>query len=184
MTYRIGHFVDGKWRQFSHPAVYSIRQANGGQGKLTATAPGSDVLILQELSGLLEVPLNLLYVLHTSRGEAEAGRYQATGIDRGKFANFLVRFEQFLKTDGRYDLWVNSPASRATIVWDRHDLVHVYGIVEHAKIRLRQLGFVAGLPSIDFEHQHYYRQENDLMAAELFDAFDWSWSPLQAMDEQ
>ncbi|MDE1895777.1 MAG: hypothetical protein KGH91_01750 [Rhodospirillales bacterium] len=182
--FKLGHFVDGVWSQYSHPAIFSVERNQTNESKLLATAPRSDPAIFRALVNGLNPHLFLLYVLHTPRGEGKAGRYQSNSIDHADFANFLSCFEDFFQSDSRFDLWAHSPADRATIVWDRHDLIHVYGIVEHAVTALRGLGFQQGCPIINFVHQHYYHHENDERAAQLLTAFDWNWSPLRSEDEQ
>ena len=182
--YKLGHCVGGVWRQYSHSAVFSLERTQNNRPKLLATAPGSDPNVFLKLVGQLNTPLLLLYVLHTPRIEQRAGRYQSGGMEYGAFSEFYDRFKQLFQSDSRFDLWIHSPADQATIVWDRHDLIHVYGIVDAAIVALRTLGFRHGSPAIDFVHEHHYHHENDEQAAQLLLARDWTWSPLHGEDEQ
>jgi hypothetical protein len=42
----------------------------------------------------------------------------------------MAEFAEFLTEDGRHDLWLHSPRTDATLVWDRHDLIYAYGPLE------------------------------------------------------
>lgn len=182
--FKLGHCVDGVWTAYSHPALFVPIRMETGATKLISTVPGSDPIVLMELVNRLHAPLMLLYVLHTPRGEGKAGRYQSGEIDYSAFRQFMSRFGDFLKSDARFDLWVHSPADRATIIWDRHDLLYIYGITDPAIAALRSLGFEPGRPTINFEHQHHYHEKNDEHARALLSAIEWQWSPLRPQDEQ
>lgn len=132
----------------------------------------------------LEPPYYLLYVLHTPRGEAPPGRYQSPPLSSTEFRKFLDGFGAFLQADGRFDLWVHSQTDNATLVWDRHDLLHGYGPIERYAERLGRLGFVAGMPVIPIPHEHHYRKECDALATKLIAAYDWTCTPLRPEDEQ
>jgi hypothetical protein len=181
---RLGHCVGGQWLQYVHAPVFRRLRTKSGADKLIATSPGSDVHLFGELAELFCEPYWLLYVLHTPRGEGEAGRYQSAQLDRPAVSNFLKTFERLLRTDGRYDLWLHSPSDQATIAWDRHDLIHIYGLADEAEAKLRKLRFEPGATTIDFAHEHYFRRENDELAGQLLSHLDWTWSPLRPEDEQ
>ena len=172
------------WEEYSHPPVYAVAPAGGGEERLRSTAPGSDPLVFQKLSALLTPPFLLLYVLHTPRSEGESGRYQSPEIGREELDDFLARFGDFLRDDARFDLWLHSPADQATIVWDRHNLIWGYGPVDEMVRTLRALGFHEGEPAIPSPHGHRYHADYDADARALLDSMDWSHSPLQPEDEQ
>ena len=94
------------------------------------------------------------------------------------------RFSDFLAADGRFDLWVHSATDHATLVWDRHDQLFGYGPVDLFVSRFREVGFVAGRVEVPGQHEHHYRAEMDVHAADLLAAFDWRHSPLRPEDEQ
>ena len=181
---KLSSFREPEWIVHSHPPVFETTAMGDGVRKIVATAPGSDPLVLEELARCLTPPFYLLYLLHTPRGEGAAGRYQSGEVDQAALRGFMERFGRFLGNDGRHDFWVHSPADAATLVWDRHDLVHAYGPVDMLISKLRGLGFQEGTPSIPSPHAHNYRAEFDTDAAAMLAEFDWSWSPLQPGDEQ
>lgn len=182
--FRLGHCIDGEWRRYSHPPLFEVSATDGGRRKLFATVPGSDPLAFTTLADRLTPPFFLLYILHTPRGEGDAGRYQSSPIDRAEFQRFVREFGALLSADGRFDLWLHSPADGATIVWDRHDLIHGYGPVDAMAEALRGLGFGAGRPAIPVPHQHHYHAGCDALARALLASREWRYSPLREEDEQ
>lgn len=184
VMFKLGCLVENRWVEHSHPSVYALQDSQDGDQVVLATAPKGDPVVLQKLADRLTPPFFLLYVLHTPRGEAEPGRYQSEEIDREALLKFLSRFDRFLRSDGRFDLWLHSPSDRATIVWDRHNLVHCYDRAVSFAEALRALGFQEGNPVIPAPHQHHYRPSSDEDARLLLASLSWSRSPLRQEDEQ
>lgn len=185
--YKLGHEVDGEVVEHSHPARF-IRQivapGEPGRSRLVIGVPGGDSAVLGALAERLSEPLLVLYVLHTPRGEGEAGRYESEEIDHRALRAFLDRYTTYLASDGRFDLWVISPETGALLAWDRHNFLHAYGSIDEFAATLRGLGFQEGeLPPLD-GHMHYYRQEFDPDAGAILSAFDWYRKPLRPEDEQ
>jgi hypothetical protein len=112
------------------------------------------------------------------------GRYQSGELTHDEVRAFVEEFRDFLAGDGRFDLWLHSPSQRATLVWDRHDLLHGYGLVDDFVEALQTRGFRAGEPGMAREHIHHYRPALDTQARALLERFDWSYSPLRPEDEQ
>ena len=106
--FKLGHYTDGDWVEHSHPPIYAINAIDGPSSSILTTAPGSDPTVFERLATCMAPPYYLLYVLHTPRGEEEAGRYQSPAISEAEFASFIQKFEQFLKNDGRFDIWLHS----------------------------------------------------------------------------
>jgi hypothetical protein len=73
---------------------------------------------------------------------------------------------------------------QATIVWDRHNLIHAYGPLKDFESILLGLGFSQGAPSMEFNHTHNYHSEFDSSAAAVLGYFAWSRTPLKPADEQ
>jgi hypothetical protein len=176
--YRLSHYLDGEWKAHSYPPVFDVSQ------RLVAGVPDGDPLVFQTLVERLTPPFQLLYVLHTPRGEADPGRYQSPPISLEQFREFVQTFSSFLKADGRFDLWAHSGASGATVVWDRHNRIFAYGPLEHYTEALTALGFSRGTPVVPTPHTHHYRDEFDEAARRLLQTYVWSRSPLHPGDVQ
>lgn len=184
MSFKLGYQPNDAWIEHSHlPVFQEIVSANGKQ-RLVAGVPGGDPTIFRRLAALLTPPYFLLYVLHTQRGEGEEGRYQSTELDSGTLQSFLDRFSAYFSSDGRFDLWLYTPDPTATVVWDRHNLIHCYGPHDRFVEAFRALGFHPGIVDISFPHQHYYRAEFDGDAADVLAAFDWIRTSLRPEDIQ
>ncbi|MFK8250552.1 hypothetical protein [Ancylobacter terrae] len=181
---KLSHLVNGEWAAYVRPPVFAMEALEPAGSRIVAAAPEGFPSLLETLAGDMTAPLFMLYVLHTPRGEGEAGRYQSPPLAVGDVTAFLKRFGSFLADDSRCDLWIHSPADAATLVWDRHDLLHIYGDTDKAADTLRARGFAAGTPAIPSPHMHRYEATYDADAAALLDAFAWRRTPLRPEDEQ
>src|SRR5579862_544633 len=106
--YKLGHLVGDSWLEHSHPAVFTRREASNGTERLEAGVPAGDPQVMQRLVACLQEPFDVLYVLHTARGEAEVGRYQSQPLDHGALRRLFADYGNFFRGDGRFDLWVRS----------------------------------------------------------------------------
>jgi hypothetical protein len=130
-------------------------------------------------------PFQLLYVLHTSRTDADLGRYESPELNAEAVHSFLDRFGGFLSEDGRHDLWVRSHDDDATIVWDRHNLIFAYGPLDiFESALLKQGGRPGAPPSIPDPHVHHYHAERDADEHAVLHALNWHVKPLRESDVQ
>jgi hypothetical protein len=66
----------------------------------------------------------------------------------------------YLAQDARHDFWSRSHDDDATIVLDRHNIIHVYGPLTRFEATLLRIGATTrGLPRIPDPHVHHYHQE-------------------------
>ncbi|CAG9172942.1 hypothetical protein [Cupriavidus pampae] len=171
------------WVEYSHSPVFSREELPSGSARLVAGVPGGNSVVLFQMLEHMAPPFYLLYLLHTPRGEGVSGRYQSPALSELELKDFLGRFSQFLGMDARHDVWVHSPGSNATVVWDRHNLIYAYGPTARFESALRQIGFTAGSAKVDFVHAHHYRAEYDADSKAVLIYFDWSYSQLRPEDE-
>lgn len=183
-NYKLSFLVAGEWVPHSYAPVFTLDSEDGARPSLLAGVPSGDTLAFERLVTSLQPPYFLLYVLHTPRGEGDAGRYQSPPISVEQFRGFINTFGGYLSSDARFDIWAHSATDTATVVWDRHNHLFAYGPVERMAAELRAMGFAEGKVDINFPHQHHYRQECDAQAAALLKAFEWSCSPLREEDAQ
>lgn len=176
---KISQLAGKEWVDYPPRSVFVVED-----GRIFGQVAGGDVRVFAGLAASLAAPVMLLYVLHTPRGEAAAGRYQSSPLDMPALQAFLAGFASFLSADARFDIWVHSPGDAATVVWDRHNHLFAYGPLDRHAAELEALGCEQGPLASLGVHRHYYREACDPLARALIDAFDWTYSPLRPEDEQ
>lgn len=177
--------LDGKELDQSSHFIFEKQITKTGTRRVVAFVPDERAGLLQQLSALLSEPFYVLYILHTPRGEGEPGRYQSAELSREELDRFLARYRSFLADDARHDLWVYSPGSGRTLIWDRHNNLFAEGEpIDDVIAALRQQGFEDGILPPLGDHIHRYRSEYDGEAASLLAEFDWYRTPLRPEDEQ
>ena len=182
--HKLSHAVADGWLPHSHAAMYRVVPTQGPGERIVAGVPGGDPVPFESLVATLEPPYFVLYVLHTPRGEGDAGRYQSPPLSGEQFQQFTRRFGAYLSSDARFDIWAHSAAQHATVVWDRHNQLFAYGpLAGYARV-LDALGFMQGDAGIPSPHQHHYRPEFDGDAQAILDYLPWSYTPLQPHDVQ
>ena len=182
--HKLSYLSGTQWTEHSYAPVFAELSTNDGGQRIIAGVPGGDALPFEQVVLAIEPPYYLLYVLHTPRSEGDSGRYQSPELSPQEFRSFMAQFGAYLSSDARFDLWAYSPSEQATVVWDRHNQLFAYGPLEKFATRLKALGFYAGQAEVPVPHQHHYRQEFDVQAAQLLAALEWSHSPLRPEDEQ
>jgi hypothetical protein len=177
--------IDGVEVEQDSPAIFEWQDRSNGFRRLLVSVPVDKPDLLQRLSEALPPPYYVLYILHTPRGEGEPGRYQSTELTRPELDAFLARLQTYFAGDARHDLWVYSPESRRTLIWDRHNLMFVEGEPFEDIINiLLSLGFSEHLLTPIETHCHHYRAAFDKDAVAVLEAFDWLQTPLRPEDEQ
>ena len=182
--HKLSFIENGKEVVYKHERLYNRISSSSGIERIVACAPEFDDRLFISLISQSQEPFYILYVLHTPRGEGEPGRYQSPELFHSEIINFVEKYKKFFKVDSRFDIWVHSPDSESTIVWDRHDLIHCYGVLDQCEKVLKESSFPSGEPSINFVHAHHYHAEFDIQAKSLLDEFDWSYSFLKPNDVQ
>ena len=131
------------------------RETVGGRDRLRVGLDEAQDACVRELGSGLAGPFQLLYVLHTTRTGSELGRYESPELSIGQVHQFLDRFGPFLSQDARHDFWLRSHDD-ATIVLDRHNIIHAYGPLATFEAALLRIGLTSsGLPRIPDPHVHH-----------------------------
>lgn len=182
---KITRHADGQEIAHNPPPVFTRQLTHRGtDARLVVTLPAGRNDVLRALTEAVQGPFQILYVLHSPRGEGEAGRYQSPELTQEETAAFLQRFEPFLAADARADIWVRAIGSESLLVWDRHHEVFAYGATEAIMARLLGLGFSEGTHVHAGLHKLHYRPECDADAAALLAALPWTYGPLQPGDRR
>lgn len=57
-------------------------------------------------------------------------RYQSPLLSPGQWWELMRTFQDFLAKDSRHDIWLRSNDSDSTLVWDRHNIIFAYEIID------------------------------------------------------
>lgn len=174
---------DGRERPVAFPDAFDYQQAAGGR-RIAATTSRSYIDLLAGLGSCLPGPHFCLYVLCVSRTDRVPGRYQSPGLDLGDLAAFLATFRDFFEQDARHNLWIGCQASRAQIVYDRHNVVYAYGPLGRFDAYLRSHEYQQTPIVLPDPHIHHYWEDLDPMEDRLFRYLAWTYHPLQGSQDQ
>lgn len=141
--------------------------------------------IILEIAKNFPEPFWVLYILVVSRCENEPGRYQSPQpVTFEELNNFCLTYKEYLESDGRHHLWIASTVTNQMLVYDRHNVVYIYDDKEAIKSYFKDSSFTE--KEVKFPappHIHYYHEENDHFETEIFDYWDWRYTPLKEGDE-
>ena len=170
---------------YEYSGEWAIEQTTG-PGRLVIGPRIRQMALLRALSGVMDEPFHLLYVLVVPRDYGVPGRYQSSEPhSKQDLLEFLNRFGQFLESDGRHHLWVQSIGEPDLLVYDRHNLIYTYGGLDKFK-RILTTEALAETPRIKIPspHVHYYHKKYDADCRALLKYWSWRRSPLREQDEE
>jgi hypothetical protein len=151
--------------------------------RIIAAPSAGHFSLLFHLAEGLPGPFAALWVLRVSRGRADQGRYQSPFLALAELLAALEPFRSFLSEDGRSQLWLHSPEAGATLVWDQHDLLYLYGPLESFRTALVRAGLREAEPVvISFPHGHHYHPAFDDAEESMASLFEWCVTPLRPDD--
>ena len=164
---------------------FHAEPANGQRARLVITTEDSPVSLMRDIVRNWPAPFVILYALIVTRSDVEPARYQSPWLDDIQSVDaFLTRFQNFFEQDARHAVWVSAPDHGLQIVYDRHELLFVYGDGERVGELLEERGFANGQAQVPVPHAHHYHAQFDQDFAALMDWWQWRSSPLQPDDER
>ena len=181
---KLERLLDDRWVTFSHPRTYVRETLRDGSERLAIGLSAEDGALFGRLLEVLSPPFLLLYLQLIPRGEAGIGRYQSPELSAEAVQDFLKEFGDYLAGDPWHDLWAYSPGRKATLVWDRHDIIYAYGPLDRFETLLDASAFTKGPPRIPSPHAHQRRASFDSVPGTLLQRFDWRRSDLRPEDAQ
>jgi hypothetical protein len=170
-VFKLGYHKDNELKEYAHPDLYNLEQS-GGAERVVIGLSKSHVDAVLELAALFCEPFYIIYVLHTSHNDNEYGRYQSKEISYSQVSTLFTSFKDFFENDSRHDVWLRSPQSNATIVYDRHNLIYLYGFVDKQLESIEGMGLEKKAFSIPFPHIHCYHAEYDIFETKLINDFE------------
>ncbi len=156
----------------------------GERNRIEIRTLGSPVALLREFVETWSPPYTLLYILVTPQNEQRDGRYQFEPFESfDTFDDFLIEYWDFFEQDGRHHIWVFAPESDALVVYDRHEILYVYGDEKNVLSKLRQKDFDEREIKIPVPHAHHYSHSFYDVSCALFESRRWIWSEPQEGDQ-
>ncbi len=152
--------------------------------RLAITTSDSPIDLMIALVNKWSPPFFVLYVHIVPRTDHPAGRYQSPPINSSsELSRFLNRFRDLFEADGRHNLWVFASEQNRQIVYDRHEILYIYGDDNHVANCFEKRGFKKNTIEIPVPHAHHYNEKFDATVGDLMNSWDWSYSPLEDSDE-
>ena len=184
-TYKFGVLKGkGKDEIFQYPQIW-IREKIASGDRLVIAPRGNHVDLMLKLAQSWSGPYFILYVLVVPRGEGqEAGRYQSpNSVNYSELEQFFLKYKQVFETDGRHHVWIASASNEGTLVYDQHNVIYAYGMLDKYESILTEQGFTSRQVKFPAPHTHHYHAENDIKINELLNHWEWVKSPLAENDE-
>jgi len=168
-----------------HPNVWAKDNAKGVL-RLKVAAATQHVALLTLLLEKMNPPFLLLYVLVVPRTENEAGRYQSVSTySTDEVVEYLEMHREALEQDARHSIWIKSVDAKDLIIYDRHQIIYLYGPLS----AFEQVLLASGLHQtseivLPDPHSHHYWKEFDEDERGILSNCEWVLSPLQPADEE
>lgn len=160
---------------------FFYREERSPRPRITATMTGESTNLIRDLANCLEEPCAILHVIKVSR-IGHPGRYQLKEwLDHTELDQYLNEFSEFLSHDGRHDFWIHS--STGLIVYDRHEILYLYGPLNEFQQLLVSRGYTEELFSIYFAHHHHYNPDFDHFERRLTNSEVYRFSELSETDK-
>jgi hypothetical protein len=112
--HKLSRQLNGEWVEHVHQPEFREHE-----NKLIIALSGEGTPFISGIVKLMDEPLFILYVLHTSRGEGQEGRYQSPSLSQAEVGSLLDEYSELLTFDSRFDIWFYSPCTGlpAALCW-------------------------------------------------------------------
>ena len=176
-------FADLNGERIERQNCWDIERGDGWSRLIVATS-GSPIDLIADLVKEWRPPFFVLYVHVVPRTEHSEGRFQSPAIERvSELKQFLLQYKDLFENDGRQNIWIGAPDDNRHIVYDRHEVLYVYGDDERISQLLTAQGYNQELAEIPVPHAHHYDAQFDASVISLFDHWEWNHSPLEINDD-
>jgi hypothetical protein len=179
--YRLGAFIDGHgWVEHKYGRVWQRKE-----DRLVAAPDDAQVELILKLAADLQEPFRVLYVLLVPRDDSQdEGRFELMEpLTRNELTSFARRYRELFENDGRHHLWVASAHDDATIVYDQHNVLYLYGPLTRFEKVLLDEGLSEGEVIFPSPHSHHYHEELDPLVDDMLERYEWQWYPLDTRSD-
>lgn len=176
-------YRNNELQEYRYFDVYDVEQNSSYERIIMGLTQGHINAILDFIA-VLNGSFYMLYILHTPRADNESGRYQSKKLSYDEISVLFNNFRDFFENDSRHDIWVHSPETDTTIVYDRHNLIYLYGFNDkHIQI-LKKKELKKETVNIPSPHVHSYNAEYDTFESKIINDYQWRRTPLEDEDRQ
>ena len=180
--FKLGSHSNSESQEYHYSDIYNVEQ-NSSYERIVLGLTQSHIDTMLDLIGVCNGPFYILYVLHTPHS-CEQGRYQSGELTYNEVSTLFNCYKDFFENDGRHDIWIHSPETNTTIVYDRHNLIYLYGFTgDHLHI-IDRMGLKKESVNIPCPHVHCYNSEYDNFEPKLINEYRWKRTPLHEADRQ
>lgn len=181
--FKLGCLRNNESQEHHYLNVYTVEQSSNYKRIVVGLAQ-NHIDTIRDLIAVLNGSFYMLYVLHTPRTGNEPGRYQSEVLTYDEISTILNHFKSFFENDSRHDVWLHSPITNTTIVYDRHNLIYLYDFTDERVHIIEKRGLKKELVNIPYPHVHCYNPECDSFESKLINEYKWIRTSLQDEDKQ
>lgn len=176
--YKFGTLQNNNQIPFVYQDIYGLGKTTGSDRLIIAPST-NHIETMLDLIQVLPEPFGVLYVLLVSRCNNDIGRYQCPyPVSRKEMEIFFQGFKDYFESDARHHIWVTSLPASTTLVYDNHNVIYAYGVIEKFKTVLSKRGLRESKVEFPVPHTHNYNPEFDLEEREIIAYWDWRKFPL------
>lgn len=168
--FKIGYHKDNELKEYVHSDLYHFEKCSGMERIVMGLSKNHVDTVLELAVPFIE-PFTMLYVLHTSHTGQEHGRYQSMAMSYNEVQALFTSCKDFFQNDSRHDIWLHSPQSNATIVYDRHNFIYLYGFADEQLNSIKRRGLEKKEFTIPYPHVHCYHAEYDIFETKFINDF-------------
>lgn len=180
--FKFGFHSQDESKEYHYSDIYNVEQ-NSSYERIVLGLVKSQIDTILDLIGVCNGTFYILYVLHTPHS-CEEGRYQSGALTYAEVSTLLNCYKDFFENDARHDIWIHSPETSTTIVYDRHNLIYLYGFTGDHLHNIDQMGLKKESVNIPCPHVHCYNSEYDNFEPKLINEYRWKRTPLHEEDRQ
>lgn len=181
--FKLGFYTNDELQEYYYSNIYNVEQ-NSNYKRLVIGLNKRHIDTILDFTSVLSEPFYLLYVLHTPRTGNESGRYQSGAFAFEEISKLLNQFKNFFENDARHDMWIHSPKTNTTIVYDRHNCIYLYGFTKEHMHIIEKKDLKKEPVNIPIPHVHNYNTEYDSAESKFLNEYQWNITPLHDEDRQ
>lgn len=168
-----------------YPTAFQRTPTNGGPDRLAVSLQSGQIELICQLLSTMPGPFGFLYILVVTRTGLEQARYELDkSLTLEGITRLLDEYRGFFEQDARHTVFIVDHSSGDFIVYDRHNLIYIYGDLDRYTRLLTRQGLVQRNIIIPTPHAHHYHHEFDDLETRLVTQNKWVVKPLRDQDSE